>query len=154
MANRYRITLTLEEREMLGAITPSGKTNAPKFIHARALLLCDAGDENPAEPWKVADAAEALGVTARTIEHIKQRFVEEGIKSALERKPHSKQRKVTFDGEFEARITALACSPAPEGRSRWTVRLLAEKAVELQIAPAVSTMTVHRALKKTNCVLT
>lgn len=154
MANRYRITLTPGEREMLEAITRSGKTSAPKFVHARALLLCDAGDENPSEPWKVADVATALGVTARTIEHLKQRFVEEGLDVALERKPRSKPRKVTFDGQFDARLTALACSPAPDGRSRWTVRLLADKAVELKLAPAVSTMTVHRALKKTNCVLT
>jgi transposase len=154
MANRYRITLTPDEREMLEAITRSGKTNAPKFIHARALLLCDAGDANSSEPWKVADVAAALGVTARTIEHLKQRFVEEGFDSALDRKPISKPRKVTFDAEFEARLTALACSPAPDGRTRWTVRLLADKAVELNIAPTVSTMTVQRALKKTNCVLT
>ena len=98
--------------------------------------------------------AAALGVTARTLEHLKERFVEEGLEAALERKPRSTPRKVTFDGEFQARLTALACSPAPAGRSRWTVRLLAEKIVELQIAPAVSTMTVQRALKKTSCVLT
>lgn len=92
--------------------------------------------------------AAALGVTSRTIEHLKQRFVEEGFDAALDRKPISKPRKVTFDGEFEARLTALACSPAPDGRTRWTVRLLADKAVELNIAPTVSTMTVQRALKK------
>ncbi len=133
---------------MLQAITRSGKTNAPKFIHARALLLCDAGESNPSECWKVADAAAALGVTARTIEHLKQRFVEEGFDAALDRKPISKPRKVTFDGEFQARLTALACSPAPDGRTRWTVRLLADKAVELKIASSLSTMTVQRALKK------
>lgn len=154
MVNRYRITLTPDEREMLEAITRSGKTNAPKFIHARALLLCDAGDANPFEPWKIADVAAALGVTARTIEHLKQRFVEDGFDSALDRKPISKPRKVTFDGAFESRLTALACSPAPDGRARWTVRLLADKVVELNIAPTISTMTVQRVLKKTNCVLT
>jgi hypothetical protein len=76
------------------------------------------------------------------------------VDAALERNSQSTPRKVTFDGEFEARITALACSPAPDGRTRWTVRLLADKVVELKIASSVSTMTVHRALKKTNCVLT
>lgn len=154
MAPRYRITLTQEEREMLEAVTRCGKTNAPKFIHARALLLCDAGPHGSSEPWKVADVAEALGVTSRTIEHLKERFVEQGLDAALERKPQSAPRKVTFDGEFEARLTALACSPAPHGRTRWTVRLLADKAVELKIAASVSTMTVQRALKKTNCILT
>lgn len=153
MAPRYRITLTDEERGMVEAVTRSGKTNAPKFIHARALLLCDAGPDGTGESWKVSDVAEALGVSVRTIEHVKQRFVEEGLESALGRKPRSGQPKLTFCGDFEARLTALACSPAPAGRTRWTVRLLAEKVVELQIAPKVSTMTIQRTLKKTNCVL-
>ena len=74
--------------------------------------------------------AQALGVTARTIEHLKERFVEEGIEAALQRKPRSKPPGLSFDGAFDARLTALACSPAPAGRARWTVRLLAEKVVE------------------------
>lgn len=152
MAARYKITLTEEERGKLEAMTRSGKIPAKKFMHARALLLCDAGEHGA--PWKVADVATALGVTSRTIEHLKKRFVEEGLEGALVRKPRSKPRDVTFDGAFEARITTLACSKPPDGRVRWTIRLLAEKAVELKIADSVSTMTVHRALKKTNCVLT
>jgi transposase len=146
MTPRYRVTLTQEERDRLEALTHSGKTAAPKFIHARALLLCDAGEHG--NPWKVADVAEALGVTTRTIEHLKERFVEEGIEAALERKPRTRPPKITFAGAFDARWTALACSPAPGGRTRWTVRLPAEKVVELKIAPKVSTMSVHRALKK------
>lgn len=151
MAPRYKVTLTEEERGQLEAITRSGKSSAAKFVHARALLLCDAGPHGA--PWRVADVAAALGVTSRTIEHLKARFVEEGLDVALERKARGKPPKSTFDGEFDARLTALACSQAPEGRSRWTVRLLAEKAVELKIAPSVSTMTVQRSLKKTNCSL-
>jgi transposase len=152
MAPRYRVTLTQEERSRLEALTHGGKTAASKFIHARALLLCDAGEQG--NPWKVAEVAEALGVSTRTIEHLKARFVEEGIEAALERKPSAQPRKLTFDGAFDARLTALACSPAPAGRARWTVRLLAEKVVELKIAPKVSTMSVQRALKKTNLSLT
>ena len=152
MTPRYKVTLTKEERGELEALTRNGKTAAPKFIHARALLLCDAGASGPA--WKVADIAEALGITPRTIEHLKQRFVEEGLGSALVRKPSTRVPQVTFDGAFDARLTALACSAAPAGRSRWTVRLLAEKIVELNIAASVSTMTVQRALKKTNLSLT
>jgi DNA-binding CsgD family transcriptional regulator len=154
MAPRYRITLTGEEREQLQAITRSGRTNAPKFIHARALLLCDAGPHAESEPWTVADVARALGVTPRTVEHLKQRFVEQGLEAALGRKPREGPPRITFDGAFDARLMALACSPAPKGRARWTVRLLAEKAVELKIAPNVSTMTVQRSLKKTGCRLT
>jgi len=152
MANRYKVTLTKTERDQLTELTRSGNSPAAKFVHARALLLCDAGKFG--DPWKVADAAAALGVSSRTIEHLKQRFVEEGLESALVRKPQSKPRAVDFDGAFDARLTALACSDAPPGRQRWTVRLLAEKLVELKIAARVSTMTVHRSLKKTNCSLT
>ena len=153
MAPRYRVTLTGQERNELEALTRNGKTPAKKFIHARALLLCDASDEGPA--WKVADVAEALGITSRTIEHLKKRFVEEGLEAALVRKPRTRPpRPLIFDGAFEARLIALACSEAPEGRSRWTVRLLADKAVELNLAPSVSHMTVQRVLKKMNVSLT
>jgi Homeodomain-like domain len=153
MSPRYRVTLTKEERQELEILTHRGKTHARKFIHARALLLCDAGPDGPA--WNVSDVAVALGVTSRAIEHLKKRFVEEGLESALERKPLEKPpREITFDGAFEARLIALACSKAPEGRQRWTVRLLADKAVELDLAPSVSHMTVQRVLKKTNLSLT
>ncbi len=153
MAPRYRVTLTEHERKDLKALTRNGKTGAKKFIYARALLLCDTGPDGPA--WAVADVADALGVTSRTIEHLKQRFVEEGIEAALKRKPSEKPpRDVVFDGAFEARLIALACSDAPEGYNRWTVRLLADKAVELKFASSVSHMTVQRVLKKTNLSLT
>lgn len=152
MANRYKVTLTQAERAQLTELTRRGKSSAAKFIHARALLLCDAGEFG--EPWKVGDVAGALGVSSRMLEHLKQRFVEEGLDSALVRKPASKPREATFAGEFDARLTALACSAAPSGRRRWTVRLLAEKLVELKIVERVSTMTVQRSLKKTNGVLT
>ena len=153
MSPRYRVTLTQEERKELESMTRRGKTHARKFIHARALLLCDAGAEGPA--WNVSDVATALGVSSRAIEHLKKRFVEDGFEAALERKPREKPpREVTFDGAFEARLIALACSDAPNGRRRWTVRLLADKAVELSFAASVSHMTVQRVLKKTNLSLT
>ena len=153
MPPRYRVTLTKQERKKLEALTRNGKTGAKKFINARALLLCDAGPDGPA--WTVAKVAEALGVTSRTIEHLKKRFVEEGFEKALVRKARVRPpREVTFDGAFEARLIALACSEAPEGYQRWTVRLLADKAVELNFAPTVSHMTVQRVLKKMNLSLT
>jgi transposase len=153
MSPRYRVTLTEQERKELEALTRRGKTNAKKFIHARALLLCDAGADGPG--WTVADAAAALGITSRTIEHIKKRFVEDSLEAALERKHREKPpREVTFDGAFEAKLIALACSAAPEGRRRWTVRLLAEKVVELNFVSSASHMSVQRVLKKTNLSLT
>jgi transposase len=152
MAPRYKVTLTQEERARLEKLASCGKTTASQFIYARALLLSDAGEHGDA--WPVAKTAEALGVTSRTIEHLKRRFVEEGFDAALARKPRTTPPRRIFDGAFDARLTAIACSPAPAGHARWTVRLLAERIVELNIAQSVSTMTVQRALKKTNCVLT
>lgn len=103
----------------------------------------------------MADVATATGVTSRTLEHLKQRFVENGLQAALERKKReTPPRAIQFGGEFEARLLALACSDAPEGRDRWTVRLLAEKLVELKIVESVSPMTVCKTLKKTNFSLT
>lgn len=152
MSPRYRVTLTHEERKELETLTKRGKTHAKRFVQARALLLCDAGDNGPA--WKVEDVAEALGITSRTIEHLKKRFVESGLEAAMERKSRDKPpRDIKFDGAFEARLIALACTDAPEGHTRWTVRLLADKAVELNFAESVSPMTVQRTLKKTNLSL-
>ena len=148
MAPRYRVTLTVEERSELKALTRAAtKTTGKRFLYARALLLCDRGPEGPG--WTVARVAEALGVSARTIEHLKRRFVEQGLEFALERKRRVRPpRKVIFDGVFEARLVASACSQAPPGRKRWTLRLLAEKVVELGWVERVSVMTVQRTLKK------
>lgn len=148
---RYTITLELEEREQLKQLTGKGKIAASKFIHARALLLCDQGEHN-SEPFMVKDAAKALSVSTRTIEKVKKRFVEEGLESAIERKVSTGKPNIKFDGDFDARIMQLACSQCPEGTSRWTLRLLAEKAIELEIVDSVSTMTIQRSLKKTSYV--
>ena len=113
----------MEERSELKALN---QATGKRFLYARALLLCDRGPEGPG--WTVARVAEALGVSARTIEHLKRRFVEQGLEFALERKRRVRPpRKVIFDGAFEARLVALACSPAPPGRKRWTLRLLRRK---------------------------
>ena len=153
MAARYRVTLTEEERKELKAISTKGKRAARTVLYARALLLLDAGEQGP--KWIVAKVAEALGTTTRSLEHLKKQFVEEGITSALNRKKRVKPpREIQFGGEFEAHLLALACSEVPEGRQRWTVRLLAEKMVELQIVPSVSPMTVCNTLKKMNLSLT
>ena len=149
---RYKVTLELEERDQLEQLTHKGKVAAAKLTHARALLLCDHGQHNR-EPFMVKDAAKALGVSTRTIEHIKKRFVQEGLESAIERKPSTRKPNIKFDGEFDARIMQLACSECPEGASRWTLRLLAQKAIELKIVDSVSTMSIQRSLKKTGYAL-
>ena len=153
MAPRYKVTLTKEERQELEAISTKGKKAARTVLYARALLLLDASEHGP--KWFVETVAEAVGTTARSLEHLKKRFVEEGLSVAIERKERlTPPREIQFGGEFEAHLIALACSEAPEGRSRWTVRLLAEKMVELQIVPSVSPMTVCNTLKKMNLSLT
>ena len=153
MAPRYKVTLTKEERKDLEAISSKGKRAARTIIYARALLLLDAGEWG--SKWGVAQVAEALGTTSRSLEHLKKRFVEEGLAAAIERKKRmTPPREIRFGGEFEAKLLALACSSAPEGRERWTIRLLAEKLVELKIVPSVSPMTVCNTLKKMNLSLT
>ena len=151
--SRYRVTLTEAEREMLEKLSTTGVKAAKTILYARALLLLDAGAGGPS--WKVADVANGLGMTTRTLEHLKQRFVEQGLEDSLQRKKRATPpRPIFFDGKFEARLIHLACSDAPAGRKRWTVRLLAEKLVELKIVPTVSAMTVCNTLKKTNFSLT
>lgn len=153
MAPRYRVTLTRSERKSLESLSTTGTRAAKTILHARALLLLDAGERGP--QWLVSDVAEALGMVPRTLERLKQRFVEEGLEAALQRKEReTPPRKIVFDGAFEARLLTVACSAAPEGHARWTVRLLAEKLVEMEIVPAVSAMTVCNALKKMNFDLT
>ena len=110
--------------------------------------MLDAGEHATQECRTVADAALALGVTARTLEHLKARFIACGIDSALERKKQARpSRGAVFDGEFAAKLARLACSEPPEGRARWTIQLLVDKLVELKIVKTVSTMTVQRTLK-------
>jgi len=153
MAPRYRVTLTQEERDELETISTKGRRAARTVLYARALLLVDQGEYG--QSWIVAKVAEAVGVTARSIEHLKKRFVEDGLRAAIERKVRMKPpREIIFGGDFEARLLALACTEAPEGYSRWTIRLLAEKMVDLRIVPSVSPMTVCNSLKKMNLSLT
>ena len=153
MAPRYRVTLTQEEREELEDISTKGKRAARTVLYARALLLLDVGEHG--QKWIVSKVAEAMGVTSRSLEKLKKRFVEEGLSTAIERKQRIKPpREIIFGGEFEAHMLALACSDAPEGRERWTMRLLADKMIELKFVETVSVMTVCNTLKKMNLSLT
>ncbi|MEA3287207.1 MAG: IS630 family transposase [Candidatus Marinimicrobia bacterium] len=147
MAPRYRVTLTEEERRDLKAISTKGSRAARTVLYARALLLLDVGEFG--QNWTVVKVAEALGTTTRSLEHLKKRFVEEGFTAAIVRKVRiNPPREIQFGGEFEAHLLALACSDPPEGRERWTVRLLTEKIIELKIVPTVSPMTVCNTPKK------
>ena len=151
---RYKITLTEEERKDLKSITSKGKHKSQKVINALILLNCDEGDFQTKRSTN-EQVAGVLKISMKKIDRVKKRFVEEGLPAAIERKKRvNPPREIQFGGEFEAHLLALACSDAPAGKKRWTVRLLAEKLIELKIVTTVSPMTVCNTLKKMNLSLT
>ena len=146
MNKRYRVTLTPEEREELGRLIARGKTDARKLAHARVLLQADEPAGGPG--WIDRDIAVALQVSVRTIERVRQRFVEQGLAAALLPKPSPRIYRCKLDGEQEAHLLALACSRPPDGKRRWALRLLAARMVELEHVDALSHETVRQTLKK------
>ena len=145
---KYLVTLTPEEREQLTDLLSAGKRSALTLTRARILLKADQADGGPA--WPDERIAEALDCGLRTIERVRQRFVERGLEGALGRKPQDRPGRLRkLDGRAEARLIALACSEPPDGRATWTMQLLADKLVELHIVDSVCDETVRRVLKKT-----
>jgi Homeodomain-like domain len=145
----YRVTLTADERNFLQELIAAGKAAAKKLIHARILLKADAAPGGPA--WTDVRIAEALEVDVTTVERLRERFVEPGLDAARARQKQDRpSRERKRDGKAEARLIALTCSDPPHGRARWTLRLLADKLVELAVVDTVSTETIRRLLKKTN----
>jgi transposase len=146
---KYKVTLTAEERQDLHDLIATGKAAAKKLTHARILLKADAAPGGPA--WTDDRIAEALDVSAATVERVRQRFVEHGLGAALVRKPQDRpSRPRRLDGRAEAHLVALACSKPPEGRTEWTMQLLADKLVELEVVGSISDETVRRTLQKTS----
>ncbi len=145
---KYKVTLTDEERTDLEALISAGKSAARKLCRARILLKADAGPGGPR--WDDGRISEALEVGRATVERVRKQFVEQGLEAVLERKKPEREYERRLDGQGEARLIALACSEAPEGRERWTLQLLAERMVGLSYAPALSRDTVRRTLKKTS----
>ena len=151
-AKRYPVILDPNQRDYLMDLTSSGTESARKLTRARILLKADEGELGPAYADK--EIKEAVEVSIPTIERTRKTFVLEGLEAALTPKKRSKpSRPQKFDGEKEAHLIALACSEAPEGHARWTLRLLAEKMVELNHFSTVSHETIRRTLKKTHCDL-
>jgi len=147
-AKKYLVTLTPEERQQLARMTSSGKAAALVLTRARILLKADQAKGGPA--WGDAKIAEALDCGHRTVERVRQRFVEEGLDAALQRKQQDRpSRPRKLDGRAEARLIALACSQPPDGRKAWTLQLLADRLVELRVVDSVCDETVRRVLKKT-----
>ena len=148
MAKRYRVTLTQEEREQLRQMISRGKADARKLAHARILLQADEAEGGPRRTD--VQIASALDTATRTVERVRERFVEEGLDTALLPKPGKRVYARKLDGRQEARLIALACSKPPAGKKRWTLRMLADEMVELEVVESLSHETVRQALKKTS----
>lgn len=147
---KYIITLEAEEREELESIVRKGKHASQKVLNALILLNCDEKTRENTTRRSSEEVAEVLHVSARKIDRVKKRFVEEGLEVALNGKEPQHSYSKLIDGEVEAHIIALSCSQPPTGYARWTLRLLAQKAVELEYIESVSYETIRRTLKKTN----
>ena len=144
---KYKVTLTAEEREKLSTIVKTGKTQGYKIRHAQILLALDEVPEN--KHWIDKTIAQAYQTTEKTIGNIRKRFVEQGFQAALDRHQRpTPPSMIKIDGDVEARLMVLAASDAPEGRSRWTLQLLANKLVEEGAIESISATAVGTTLKK------
>lgn len=144
---KYIVSLTPEEREGLEHLTTTGKVAAYKMNHARILLKADTNQEDGG--WTDEAISQALDISVATIERVRQRFVETSLDSALSRQVQQQRKPRRLDGEQEAHLVAITCSKAPEGHARWSLRLLAERMVELEYVESVSHETIRQTLKKT-----
>lgn len=146
---RYVVRLEAEERARLEQLVRSGKAAALRIRHANILLAVD--ESAGSAKLKDTEAASAFGVSVRSIESLRKRFVEDGLDAALARKKQVRPSvESMFDGEKEARLIAIACGPKPAGRARWTLELLADRVVSLQIVERCSPQTILRTLQKTS----
>ena len=143
---KYVIRLTEEERSALQELMGKPRVAAAKVLRARMVLKADV--DGPG--WSDPKIAEAFEVGVSTIHRLRQRLVEEGLEAALSRRPSSQQRVPKLDGAKEARLIAIACSSPPEGRARWTLKLLADQLVELDIVDDISAETVRQTRKETH----
>lgn len=148
MRKKYPVILTDTERETLDQLIRAGTESARKLSHARILLKSDEGPQGPG--WVDEAVAEAVEVSQPTVARIRRQFVEEGLDAALNRRPPHRVYERKLAGEHEAQLIALTCSEPPDGHSRWSLRLLADKLVELEVVDSLSHQTVQRTLKKTN----
>jgi hypothetical protein len=147
MAVKYVVKLTASEYAQLHAVLRAGMASATTQAHARVLLKADQGQSGPA--WPDARIAEALEVGLSTVHRIRRAYIEDGLEAALHRKRPTGRQYRKLDGAQEARLVALACSPPPEGRARWTLKLLADRLVALDVVDAISPECVRTTLKKT-----
>ncbi len=148
MVKKYKVTLTEEERAMLGELISVGKAAARKITHARILLLADANSKNAGLTDEMI--VNALQVGLNSVGRVRKRFVEQGLEAALNRQVQLNRKAKKLDGEAEAFLLATACSTAPEGRTSWTLKLLANRLVECSFVESISPESVRQTLKKTS----
>ena len=149
---KYIVRLSLEERSTLKKLLTSGRGSGRMFTRLRILLKADQSDEGSA--WSDEKISESFDVTVQTIERVRKQLVEEGLEAVLSRHPYThKLSRKKIDGDVEAHLIALCCSDPPKGRVRWTLRLLADKVVELGYVDSISYEAVRQTLKKTNLSL-
>ena len=146
---KYVVTLTKEEREVLGNLASKGKHNTQKILNALILLDSDTGEHQVSRSTN-EEIARVLNISMRKIDRVKKRFVEEGFDAALDKRKADRVYDKKTDGDFEAHLIALSCGDPPEGFARWSLRLLADKMVELNYIDSISHEAVRRILKKTN----
>ena len=150
--SKYIVTLTKEERELLSGLASKGEHKSQKILNALILLGCDVGDFQTNRSTN-EEIAKVLNISMKKIDRVKKRFVEEGFDIALDKRKADRIYTKKADGDFEAHLIALSCGDPPEGFSRWSLRLLADKAVELEYVDSISHEAVRRILKKTNSSL-
>lgn len=146
MNKKYIVELTGEERSRLKRMVKKGRAAAYKIKHAHILLKADQGPEGPG--WKDSEIAKAYHCHITTVENLRRRLVEHGLDTAIGRAKHKAYKPRALDGRAEAQLVAMACSETPQGRSKWTLRLLADKLVELKVVDSISYGTVRNVLKK------
>ena len=148
MSEKFIVRLSLEERQQLEELVCKGKTAAYRIKHANILLKADADTAG----WSDQQIGEAFGCHVNTVANVRKRCVDQGLEAALERKKRETPPvEPILDGAAEARLIAIACSESPEGTAHWTMQMLADELVRLNVVPAISDETVRRTLKKTNC---
>ena len=147
MAKKYIVRLSIKEREELERIIKKGRVATYKRQHAQILLKADEGEKGP--KWNDEKISDSYNVSVRTVERVRERLVEKGLESAINRAKQKNVRSRRLDGDQEAKLVALSCSEPPEGRARWTLKLLADKMVELEYVERVCPETVRKTLKKT-----
>ncbi len=149
---KYKVTLTKGERSVLEAVVQKGSHKSQKVLNALVLLNCDEGHFQE-HRVKNEEVASVLRISMRKIDRVKKRFIEGGFDTALLGRKQERTYERKADGEFEAHLIALSCSTPPQGFARWSLRLLADRAVELQYIDSISYETIRRLLKKRNKTL-